>query len=361
MTITAMTRHDHQSAAQPTWLLAFELGVNTAKLACTTGPAQRPRERRVPAREIAAVWEDIVRATPRFGVPEAARVVSGSEAGRDGVWLHRALVAKGGATVVVESSSREVKRHDRRAKTARLAVDQRLTMRLRHAAGKRQVWSVVHVPSVDDEDRRQLHREWLTATRDRPRVLNRIKGVRASQGLTMPRHGDCLQQLEPLRLWDGSPVPPGLRHRLVREGEPWAGRSHQMAQCEAAHHRADQVPEAHAGCGGGAPEPDTASRWLGTGASHACGSHQHPWRAQPTASSLEAHMVCPREDNSGRRQRRAGHPSGRYGMLVVGALCQYVRAPHRCAEGRLPMSLGAHGDLYKNEKNATKGLTRAAT
>jgi transposase len=233
MTRTATTLHDQQSTEQPTLFLAFELGVNTWKLACTTGAAQRPRERSVPARDIAAVQEEIARAKQRFGVPEAARVVSCYEAGRDGFWLHRALVAQGVANIVVESSSLEVKRHYRRAKTDRLDVYKLLTMLMRHAAGERKVWSVVHVPSADDEDRRQLHRELLTAKGDRTRVINRIKGLLASQGLTMPLHGDFLKQLEHLRLWDGSPVPPGLRQRLVREWEQLAGLSHQIAQLEA--------------------------------------------------------------------------------------------------------------------------------
>jgi transposase len=111
MTITATTPHDQQSTEQPTLFLAFEFGVNTWTLACTTGAAQRPRERRVPAREIAAVREEMARAKQRFGVPEAARVVSCYEAGRDGFWLHRALVAQGVAHIVGESSHLEVKRN----------------------------------------------------------------------------------------------------------------------------------------------------------------------------------------------------------------------------------------------------------
>ena len=92
---------------------------------------------------------------------------------------------------------------------------------------------MVYRPSVDEDDRRPRHRELLTATRDRTRVSNRLKGLLASQGLTRPRRGDFLQQLEHLRLWDGSPVPPGLRQRLVREGGQWAGLSPQGAQLEA--------------------------------------------------------------------------------------------------------------------------------
>jgi transposase len=233
MTITATTQHDQQSAEQPTLFLAFELGVNTWKLACTTGPAQRHRERSVPACDIATVWEEIARAKQRFGVPEAARVVSCYEARRDGFWLHRALVAQGVAKVVVESSSLEVKRHYRRAKNDPLDVYKLLTMLMRHAAGERKVWSVVHVPSVDEEDRRQLHQELLTAKRDRTRVINRLKGLLRSQGLTMPRHGDFPTQLAHLRRCYGSPVPPGLRQRLVREGEQLAGLLHQVAQLEA--------------------------------------------------------------------------------------------------------------------------------
>jgi hypothetical protein len=38
---------------------------------------------------------------------------------------------------------------------------------------------VVRVPSVEEEDRRQLHRELTTAKQDRTRVINRIKGLLA--------------------------------------------------------------------------------------------------------------------------------------------------------------------------------------
>jgi hypothetical protein len=39
-------------------------------------------------------------------------------------------------------------------------------------AGEQKVWRVVHVPSVDEEDRRQLHRAMQTAKQDRTRVIN---------------------------------------------------------------------------------------------------------------------------------------------------------------------------------------------
>jgi transposase len=148
----------HETTDRPALFLAFALGVNQWKLGFTTGAAQRPRERNVPARHLEAVREEIRRAKQRFGLPEEAQVISCYEAGRDGFWLHRWLVTQGVANCVVDSSSIEVNRRRRRAKTDRLDVQKLLTMLLRHVAGEQKVWSIVRVPSVEEEDRRQLHR-----------------------------------------------------------------------------------------------------------------------------------------------------------------------------------------------------------
>jgi transposase len=110
-------------------------------------------------------------------LPEDARVVSCYEAGRDGFWLHRSLVAHSVQNHVIDSASIEVNRRQRRAKTDRLDVRKLLTMLLRFIAGEQKVWSVVRVPSVEEEDRRQLHRELTTAKQDRTRVINRIQGL----------------------------------------------------------------------------------------------------------------------------------------------------------------------------------------
>jgi hypothetical protein len=47
-------------------------------------------------------------------------------------------------------------------------------MLLRHSVGEKKVGSVVRVPSVEEEDRRQLHRELTMAKQDRTRMMNRI-------------------------------------------------------------------------------------------------------------------------------------------------------------------------------------------
>src|SRR5687767_12875003 len=167
------------NSAQPTLYLACELGAQTWKLGFTIGVAQRPRERNIPAGNIEKLIQEIAHAKKRFGLHEEAHVVSCYEAGRESFWLHRCLVAHGVENLVVDSASIEVNRRQRRAKTDRLDVHKLLTMLMRHMAGERMVWSVVRVPSVEEEDRRQLHRELTTAKCDRTRLSNRIEGLLA--------------------------------------------------------------------------------------------------------------------------------------------------------------------------------------
>jgi len=219
MTTTAATRAVQSTASESVLHLAFELGQTRWKLGFTTGLGQRPRERTIAARDVGAVELEIGRAKQRFELPADARVVSCYEAGRDGFWLHRYLLAQGVASHVVDSASIEVNRRRRRAKSDRLDVGRLLFQLVRYRAGERKVWSVVHVPTEAAEDRRQAHRELLTLKRDRARATNRIKGLLANQGVVVEVTGDFLGQLDQVRVWDGSPLLAGLRVRLERE---WA-------------------------------------------------------------------------------------------------------------------------------------------
>jgi transposase len=216
MGTSATSRIEQDTLPQPTLSLAFELGKNTWKLGFTIGVAQQPRERTIPAGDVARLQQEIARAKQRFGLPEDARIVSCYEAGRDGFWLHRYLVAHNVQNHVIDSASIEVNRRQRRAKTDRLDVRKLLTMLLRHMAGERKVWSVVRVPSIEEEDRRQLHREMTTAKQDRTRVINRIQGLFAGHGVQLALQGDVEAQLEQVHQWDGSPLPPALLSRLKR-------------------------------------------------------------------------------------------------------------------------------------------------
>jgi transposase len=197
-----------------------ELGEGRWTLSFTSGFGEQVLRRSVRSRDRKAVLCTIDAMKERLGLAPDARVASCYEAGRDGFWLHRCLESQGVENLVVDSSSIEVSRRERRAKTDRLDGESLLDLLLRHWAGSRKkVWSVVRVPTVEQEDRRHLHRELASAKKDRTRVTNRMKGLLANQGLTLDRKKDVPAQLSALRQWDGSPLPAGLRSRLSREWE----------------------------------------------------------------------------------------------------------------------------------------------
>ena len=181
MTETARALESTVSA----WLdVAFELGSTTWMLACTTaGAIQRPRLRQIAARDLAGLEREFALAKVKLGLPADAPVRSCYEAGRDGFWLHRWLTGRGVRNVVVDSSSIEVNRRARRAKTDWLDAGRLLALLRRWAGGEPRVWSVVHVPTPEAEAARQLTREIATVRADRAAVRNRIQGLLATQGI----------------------------------------------------------------------------------------------------------------------------------------------------------------------------------
>ena len=202
--------------------LAFELGWNEWKLAFATAPADNPRLRSIGGRNTQALMQEIAKAKKRFGLPDDAPVRSCYEAGRDGFWLHRFPESQRINNQVVDSSSIEVKRRGRRQKTDRLDAGKLLSMLMRWHHGERNVWSIVQIPSVADEDRRQLHRDLLELKAQRTQHGNRIKGLLASCGLGVTGiDKQFAEVLAKLRTWDGQPVPPELQQRLCREHQRW--------------------------------------------------------------------------------------------------------------------------------------------
>jgi len=159
-------------------------------------------------------------------------VVSCYEAGRDAFWLHRYLLSTGVENAVVDSSSIEVNRRYRRAKTDQLDLAKLLTMLIRYHVGEKKVWRVVRAPSLEEEDNRQLHRELETLKAEHTQHINRLKGLLAGQGVRMEIRDDFLPRLESLRLWDGSALPPGLLGRLEREHQRLQFANAQIKQLE---------------------------------------------------------------------------------------------------------------------------------
>lgn len=197
--------------------LAFELSKSKWKLGFSTGLGQHPRRRTIDAGDLLALQQEFEAAKRRFGLAADALVKSCYQAGRDGFWLHRYLLEQEVENLVVDSSSIEVDRRAKRAKTDRIDMEKLLNMLIRYHSGEETVWRVVHVPSVEAEDMRHLHRQLRTLKVDRTRHICRIKDLLATQGLNVPIHVDFLDTLVAVRLWDGSPLPPGLWARVERE------------------------------------------------------------------------------------------------------------------------------------------------
>lgn len=200
--------------------LAFELSESKWKLAFSDG--NKMRFITIGARNLEQLQEEIEKAKLRFGLSDDVGIVSCYEAGRDGFWLHRYLLSCGIENLVVDSSSIEVNRRKRRAKTDRIDARKLLRMLMRYHGGERKLWSVVRVPGVEDEDERNLNRELEDLKKERNMHRNRIMGLLISHGVKVknPSGKKFLEkELEPLRTWDDQELSADLKARVIREYE----------------------------------------------------------------------------------------------------------------------------------------------
>jgi transposase len=211
-----------------TLYIALELGWDKWLIACATQAAEKPRLRSLPARDLTRLQAEIAKAKQRFGLPADAPVCTCFEAGRDGFWLHRALTSMGISNVVVDSGAIEVNRRRKHVKSDPVDAGKLLILLCRYHGGERKVWSVVNVPTVADEDRRQLHRGLKDLQRQQTACSNRIKGLLASLGLEAPVDADFRTALAQLRDWAGQPVPAGLQQRVLQEFAVWEALHRQV-------------------------------------------------------------------------------------------------------------------------------------
>lgn len=213
--MTQITLQEQHTGNEQVLYMAFELADKKWKLAFGIG--ENPRGIEMPARDLERLRAEIAKAKKRFGLPQEARVVSCYEAGRDGFWIHRYLLSVGIENIVVDSSSIEVNRRKRRAKTDRIDARKLYRMLVRHDRGEKGVWSVVRVPSREDEDERRTHREIERLQKERGAHSSRIKSLLVTQGIVAKVNRDLPELLENVRLWDGSPLSPQLKAEIRRE------------------------------------------------------------------------------------------------------------------------------------------------
>lgn len=143
------------------------------------------------------------------------------EAGLDGFWIHRALVAAQIESHVVDPASIAVSRRHRRAKTDRIDGEALVRTLMAWRRGEPRVCAMVRVPTPQEEDRRRICRELKSLIGERIRHVNRVKGGLFSQGIDdyEPRNKDRRTRLEELRTGDGRALPQHLKALVLRELE----------------------------------------------------------------------------------------------------------------------------------------------
>jgi transposase len=225
--------------------MAMELSKGKWKLAFSDG-VSNPSLHNVDAGDRKGVLGRIEKAKRRFKLGDEVRVVSCYEAGRDGFWIDRWLKSEGIENLVVDSSSIEVSRRQRRAKTDGLDARKLLVMLVRYVGGEQDTWAVVRVPTEEEEDGRRLHREIDRLKGERTQHTNRIRSLLALQGIevvgTIGKRG-WAEEVEALRCWDGSELPPGMKAEVVRESERLATVREQIRGLEREQSEAVKEPE----------------------------------------------------------------------------------------------------------------------
>ena len=197
--------------------VAFELSRKKWRLGFSDGRDRQIRQVAIASRDLQACEQEIAKAKQRFGMKEGIRVRSCYEAGREGFWLHRALEKIGIENMIVDAASIEVNRRQRRAKTDRMDVQKLVRQLIRYWRGEREVWRIVRVPSPEDEDRRQLHRELETLKEERKQHRVRVQSLLYTQGIDIKVGSRFLKKLDGLRCWNQEPIPAQMRDRIRDE------------------------------------------------------------------------------------------------------------------------------------------------
>ena len=224
------------SVSEPTVYVSFELGARQWKLGLTAGFGIEPWVQTVGARDWPAVHRVLQRARARFGVPPTARVVSCYEAGRDGFWIHRALLAQGVMNRVVDSASIEVNRRSRRTKTDRIDARKLVQMLVRACLGEAGVWREVHVPPMDAEAARHVSRERSELVAEQTRVTNQVQSVLTTYGAGLPKHRKGAWW-KTVRDWSGAALPAEVQARVARLEKRRAFVASQLTEVEATQHQ----------------------------------------------------------------------------------------------------------------------------
>jgi transposase len=197
----------------PRLLVAMELSLKTWRLAMSVAGQEKKRVKTVAGGHYEALAEVVREVKTRWALPAGTDTVFCYEAGRDGFYPYRRLTGLGHTVWVIDSSSIEVSRKQRRAKSDGIDADKLLALMQRQARGEPAL-RVVRVPSAAVEDERLLPRERAMLLGELQRLRNRIESLLFTQG-----YREVPASARGLRAWLQAPRELGaqLRERLSRD------------------------------------------------------------------------------------------------------------------------------------------------
>ena len=283
---------------------------------------------------------------------EVKRIVVAFEAGRDGFWLARWLLARGIEAYVIHPTSIPVSREQRRAKTDRLDTELLMRAVLGWLRGERKHCSMVAIPTLAQEDARRPNREHENLVGERTRIPSRMKA-------TMLRHGirtfnvklrKACERLDGLRSAEGVPLPPNTLAELRRDMARRGFIAEQIKEIEKMRlERLQRAPQE-----GAHPMLLMLAKILGIGIETAdMLVHQvlaRGLRDEKAVGRYAGMTGAPDESGSKRRERgmaRAGNARVRRGMVQLAWRWLVFQKDSALAKGFLARTADARRDLRK--------------
>jgi len=195
--------------SQPSWVVAGRV----------PGIARQPLKKQSADREallrLVLRWRDEAQKAGRA----IRRIVVAYEAGRDGFWLARWLRERGIEAHVIHPTSVAVSREHKRAKTDRLDAAMLLRALLGWLRGEVKHCQMAAIPTLAEEDAKRPSRERQTLTKERTRIVNRMKAALARLGIrdVKPELRKMVGRLATLRTAEGTEMPPNMLAEMERD------------------------------------------------------------------------------------------------------------------------------------------------
>lgn len=209
---------DKDNATYTTLYMAMELSNKKWKLGFSN--TERIRVKTIDAGDWLALRCEIDQARIKLSCAATCRVVSCYEAGRDGFWIHRALIEDDIENHVLDSASIEVSRRKRKVKTDRVDVNALLRLLMRYSNGEKTALHTIRIPTVAEEDQRRLNRERDRLLKERGSHSARIKSLLIAHGIRLNKISDIPHLLPSAKAAvTGYALPADLKAELEREYE----------------------------------------------------------------------------------------------------------------------------------------------